>query len=158
NAAQAYYFETRIRLFDMLWHCLAKAMPETLPAGHFASIFGTVIAGKHPLTEQAYTLVEPQMGGWGATSTRDGLDAMYSASHGDTFNCPVEICEARYGIEVMYKQLNEHVDDASLYKGGRGLSTRYRMHGEGILSFGCSHYNTNVWSLEGGSEGTTNKL
>ena len=84
-----------------------RRLPERLPAGHFASICGTVIAGDHPDTGRRFTMVEPQMGGWGATATRDGLDAMYSTSHGDTFNCPVEICEARYGIDVGYKRLNE---------------------------------------------------
>lgn len=61
-------------------------------------------------------MVEPQMGGWGATSKRDGLDAMYAASHGDTFNCPIEICEARYGIDVVHKKMNENTDLMSKYK------------------------------------------
>ena len=43
-APQGYYFESRIRLFDMLWQCMARAIPGRLPAGSFSSIFGTVIA------------------------------------------------------------------------------------------------------------------
>lgn len=76
SAPHGYYFETRIRLYDMLWRCMAKALPERLPAGHFASICGTVIAGDHPDTGRRFTMVEPQMGDWGATSERNGLDAM----------------------------------------------------------------------------------
>jgi len=106
TAAHAYYFETRIRLIDMLWHCLSDAVPDRLPAGHFASIFGTVIAGVHPDTGRRYAMVEPQMGGWGATQTRAGQNAMFSTNHGDTFNCPVEIAEARYGFEVKEKSLS----------------------------------------------------
>jgi len=94
--AHAYYFETRMKLIDMLWHCLAQSLPDRLPAGHFASIFGTVISGKHPDSGRRYAMVEPQMGGWGATTTRPGQSAMFSTNHGDTFNCPVEIAEARY--------------------------------------------------------------
>ncbi|MEL7049947.1 MAG: hydantoinase B/oxoprolinase family protein, partial [Pseudomonadota bacterium] len=48
TAPQGYYFETRIRLLDMLWQCMAKACPGRLPAGSFSSIFGTVLAGLHP--------------------------------------------------------------------------------------------------------------
>ena len=129
NAPHGYYFETRIRLYDMLWRCMAQALPERLPAGHFASICGTVIAGDHPDTGRRFTMVEPQMGGWGATATRDGLDAMYSASHGETFNCPVEICEARYGIDVGYKRLNETAEGRGLHSGGKGLSVSYRPRG-----------------------------
>tara|TARA_R110000751_G_scaffold259709_5_gene359058 strand:- start:9587 stop:11218 length:1632 start_codon:yes stop_codon:yes gene_type:complete len=156
NAPHGYYFETRIRLYDMLWQCLARSMPDILPAGHFASICGTVLAGDHPDTGRRFTMVEPQMGGWGATSTRDGLDAMYSCSHGDTYNCPVEIAEARYGLEVDYKALNDRDEGRGQFSGGRGLSLRYRMRGRTMLSAGFSRNRIPVWGLKGGEEGGTN--
>ena len=147
NAPHGYYFETRIRLYDMLWQCMARVLPERLPAGHFASICGTVIAGDHPDTGRRFTMVEPQMGGWGATMARDGLDAMYSASHGDTFNCPVEICEARYGIDVGYKRLNETAEGDGRHAGGKGLSLSYRPRGRAVLSAGYSRNRRPVWGL-----------
>ncbi len=158
TAPHGYYFETRIRLYDMLWQCMARALPEHLPAGHFASICGTVIAGEHPDTGRRYTMVEPQMGGWGATKNRDGLDAMYSTSHGETFNCPVEICEARYGIDVGYKRLNESGEGAGLHRGGKGLQTSYRPRGQAILSAGYSRNKQPVWGSNGGSRGGTNGI
>lgn len=158
TAPHGYYFETRIRLYDMLWRCLACALPDRLPAGHFASICGTVLAGDHPDTGRRYTMVEPQMGGWGGTATRDGLDAMYSASHGETFNCPVEICEARYGIDVGWKRLNETTEGDGHHRGGRGLSTSYRPRGQAILSAGYSRNRQPVWGLGGGEDGGTNGL
>ncbi len=158
TAPHGYYFETRIRLYDMLWRCMAEAMPERLPAGHFASICGTVIAGAHPDNGRRYTMVEPQMGGWGASATADGLDAMYSASHGETFNCPVEICEARYGIDVGWKQLSEADDGNGLHHGGKGLSVRYRPRGRAILSAGYSRNKQPAWGLNGGHAGGTNGI
>lgn len=158
NAPHGYYFETRIRLYDMLWQCLARAMPDRLPAGNFASICGTVIAGTHPDTGRRFTMVEPQMGGWGASSERDGLDAMYSACHGETFNCPVEICESRYGIDVAYKRLNETDEGRGRHSGGKGLSLVYRPRGKAVLSAGFSRNRQPVWSLQGGSLGGTNGL
>ncbi len=158
NAPHGYYFETRIRLYDMLWQCMARALPERLPAGHFASVCGTVIAGDHPDTGRRYTMVEPQMGGWGATAKRNGLDAMYSTSHGETFNCPVEICEARYGIDVGYKRLNETHEGAGLHTGGRGLQTSYRPRGRAILSAGYSRNKHPVWGSNGGETGGTNGI
>jgi len=157
-APHGYYFETRIRLYDMLWQCMARAMPERLPAGHFASVCGTVIAGEHPDTGRRYTMVEPQMGGWGATADRDGLDAMYSASHGETFNCPVEICESRYGIDVGYRRLNETHEGAGLHAGGRGLQTSYRPRGRAALSAGYSRNRHPVWGANGGEPGGTNGI
>lgn len=158
NAPHGYYFETRIRLYDMLWHCLAKAMPDRLPAGHFASICGTVIAGNHPDTGRRFTMVEPQMGGWGATATRDGLDAMYSGSHGETYNAPVEISEARYGLEVSYKRLSDSEAGRGRHKGGRGMETSYRMRGDAVLSAGYSRNRQPVWGSNGGEAGGTNGL
>ncbi|QKV18255.1 hydantoinase B/oxoprolinase family protein [Oricola thermophila] len=158
TAPHGYYFETRIRLFDMLWRCMAQVVPERLPAGHFASICGTVIAGEHPDTGRRFTMVEPQMGGWGATATRDGLDAMYSASHGETFNCPVEICEARYGIDVGYKRLNATGEGCGLHKGGRGVQVNYRPRGRVLLSAGYSRNRVPAWGLADGEAGGRNVL
>ncbi|MEX3010139.1 hydantoinase B/oxoprolinase family protein [Hoeflea sp. TYP-13] len=156
TAPHGYYFETRIRLYDMLWQCLACAMPDRLPAGSFASICGTVLAGTHPDTGRRYTMVEPQMGGWGATAERDGLDAMYSCSHGETYNCPVEIAEARYGLEVGFKTLRESDEGQGRFSGGKGLSVCYQMRGDALLSAGYSRNRIPVWGLEGGENGGTN--
>lgn len=158
TAPHGFYFETRIRLYDMLWRCMAEAIPDKLPSGHFASICGTVIAGDHPDTGRRYTMVEPQMGGWGATSQRDGLDAMYSASHGETFNCPVEICEARYGIDVGWKRLNEGSEGSGLHSGGKGISLSYRPRSPAVLSAGYSRNRIPVWGSNGGGAGGTNGL
>ncbi|MCY4542678.1 MAG: hydantoinase B/oxoprolinase family protein [Rhodobacteraceae bacterium] len=158
NAPHGYYFETRIRLVDMLWKCLAEIIPERLPAGHFASICGTVIAGRHPDTERNFTMVEPQMGGWGATSARNGLDCMFSSSHGDTYNCPAEICEARYGIEVGWKRLNLADKGQGRHSGGAGLSTCYRPRSRVVVAAGYSHSRKRVWGSNGGGPGGTNSL
>ena len=135
-APQGYYFESRIRLFDMLWQCMARAIPGRLPSGSFSSIFGTVIAGEHPDTGRKYTMVEPQMGGWGATSDRDGLSAMFSPNHANTFNCPVEICEARYGLNVVQKGLAERPSNAFGYTGGLGVNVIYEARAPVSLSVG----------------------
>ncbi|WP_257805248.1 hydantoinase B/oxoprolinase family protein [Mesorhizobium sp. J428] len=158
TAPHGYYFETRMRLYDMLCRRMAELQPDKLPAGHFASICGTVLAGLHPDTGRRYTMVEPQMGGWGATATRDGLDAMYSTGHGDTFNCPVEICEARYGIDVGYRRLNEITDETSLHKGGRGLSASLQPRAPAVLSAGYSRHRIPVWGSAGGADGDTNGI
>lgn len=158
QAPHAYYFETRIKLVDMLWHCLAKAMPGMLPAGHFGSIFGTAIAGQHADTGRRYTMVEPQMGGWGATPDQPGQHAMFSTSHGDTFNCPTEIAEARYGFEVVEKRLLFAPPSHGQSLGGAGVQTRYKMRKESTLSVGYSHGVTPVWALNDAQEGGTNSM
>ncbi|HLW91294.1 MAG TPA: hydantoinase B/oxoprolinase family protein [Roseiarcus sp.] len=158
-APQGYYFEVRARLTDMLWHGLAKAAPDRFPAGHFGSICGTVIAGRHPNTGRRFTMVEPQMGGWGATATRDGVNAQFSSGHGETFNCPVEIAEARYGLNYRQLSLNDEPGGEGRHRGGRGLVKEFAIGGpETELSIGYSRHRQRVWGLAGGAPGTTNRV
>jgi N-methylhydantoinase B len=158
-APHGYYSEIRIRLADMLWHRLAQAAPEQFPAGHFASICGTVIAGNHPHTGRRYTMVEPQMGGWGATATRDGNSAMYSTNHGETFNCPVEIAEARYGFTFRTYALNDEPGGGGLHHGGPGMKIEYAVGGtDTTLSAGYTRNKEPVWGSAGGEAGTTNRI
>jgi N-methylhydantoinase B len=158
-APHGYYSEIRIRLADMLWRALAEAWPERFPAGHFASICGTVIAGRHPHTGRRFTMVEPQMGGWGATATRDGNSAMYSSSHGETFNCPVEIAEARYGFMFRRYELNDEQGGEGLHRGGPGLISEYAIGGpDTVLAAGYTRHKERVWGLAGGAPGTTNRV
>src|SRR5690606_4040987 len=39
--ALGFYFETEVRVYDLMWRCLAPHVPDRLPAGHFSSICGT---------------------------------------------------------------------------------------------------------------------
>jgi N-methylhydantoinase B len=158
-APQGYYFEVRARLSDMLWHGLAKAAPDHFPAGHFASICSTVVAGRHPVTGRRFTMVEPQMGGWGATATRDGVNAQFSSSHGETFNCPIEIAEARYGFDCRKLALNDEPGGEGRFRGGKGLIKEFAIRGpETEMSIGYSRHKQQVWGLAGGGAGTTNRV
>lgn len=158
-APHSYYSEIRIRLADLLWRRLAEAAPERFPAGGFASVCGTVIAGRHPDHGRRYTMVEPQMGGWGATSTRDGNSAMYSSNHGDTFNTPVEIAEARYGFLFSRYSLNHEAGGEGLHAGGPGLLKEFAIRGnDTVLAAGYTRHKHPVWGLAGGNPGTTNRI
>src|SRR5262249_60311485 len=47
-AAFATYYEVEIRLYDLIWRCLAPHLGNRLPAGSFGSICGTFIARGRP--------------------------------------------------------------------------------------------------------------
>ena len=105
-AAIGFYYEIELRFYDILWRCLAPHMPDKLAAGHFGSICGTFVGGIHPDTGRQYTIIEPQLGGWGASHNADGNSAMFCGFHGETYNCPAEINEARNGLLVDRMELN----------------------------------------------------
>jgi N-methylhydantoinase B len=156
-AAFAIYAENMIRVYDLIWRCLAPHVGNRLPAGNFASICGTFIGGPHPDTGRHFTVVEPQVGGWGATSSGDGNPAMFSGIHGDTFNCPVEVAEARYGLYVDQLALSEDPGGEGQFRGGRGIVLDYRVRNDGIF-FTCAYtrYVNKPWALAGGHEGSRN--
>jgi N-methylhydantoinase B len=157
HAAFATYYEVEIRLYDLIWRCLAPHMEGRLPAGSFASICGTFIGGPHPDTGRHFTIVEPQVGGWGASELRDGNPAMFSGFHGDTFNCPAEVAEARYGLYVDRLSLNDAPGGEGTHRGGRGIVVEYRVRSNGCF-FTCAYtrYVHKPWGQEGGLEGSPN--
>lgn len=155
--ALGYYSEVEIRLFDLTLRALAHHFPGVVPSGNFASICGTVMGGKHPDTGRHYTIVEPQIGGWGAWQGHDGPSGQFSGFHGETFNCPAEIAEARYGMFVDQVALNPEPGGEGRWRGGKGIEVHYRVRGDGnFLSLGYTRSRMPPWGQGGGRDGSLN--
>ena len=156
-AAIGFYFETEVRVYDLIWRCMAPHVPERLPAGHFSSICGTFVGGIHPDTGRQYTIIEPQLGGWGAWEGRDGNSCIFSGFHGETYNTPAEISESRNGLFVDRMELNTEPGGDGEFTGGRGLRLEYRIRtNNGFLTAGYTRSRIKPWALEGGAEGSGN--
>ena len=155
--ALGYYSEVEIRLFDLLLRALAHHFPDVVPAGNFASICGTVVGGPHPETGRHYTIVEPQVGGWGAWRGHDGPSGQFSGFHGETFNCPAEVAEARYGLAVDQLALNSEPGGEGQWRGGKGIDVHYRVRADdNFLSLGYTRSRIPPWGVNGGLDGSTN--
>ncbi|MDX2008129.1 MAG: hydantoinase B/oxoprolinase family protein [Meiothermus sp.] len=156
-AAFAVYYEVEVRLYDLIWRCLAPHLGGLLPAGNFSSILGTFIGGPHPDTGRFFTIVEPQIGGWGAHAGGDGNSAIFSGFHGETYNCPVEVAETRYGLYVDQLRLNDAPGGEGEFRGGKGIILDYRVRSDGCF-FTCAYTRNKhkPWSLRGGREGSAN--
>jgi N-methylhydantoinase B len=152
-----FYYEIELRVYDIMWRCLAPHMPERLASGHFASVCGTFIGGIHPDTGRQYTIIEPQLGGWGASHGRDGNSAIFCGFHGETYNCPAEINEARNGLYVDRMELNTAPGGEGQFAGGRGIVMDYRVRADnGFLTAGYTRSKFPPWALDGGREGSPN--
>jgi N-methylhydantoinase B len=156
-AAFATYYEVEVRIYDTMWRCLAPHFGERLPGGSFASVCGTFIGGPHPDTGRHFTIVEPQVGGWGGSASSDGNSAIFSGFHGDTFNCPAEVAEARYGLFVEQLRLNDAPGGEGEHRGGKGIVLDYRVRSNGCF-YTCAYTRNKQlpWALEGGREGSPN--
>jgi len=157
TAPMGFYAETIVRLHDLVLQAVARQVPERICAGTFSSICTTFMGGHHPDTKRPFYMAEPELGGWGATFQRDGNHAIYSAIHGDTFSCPVEVAETRFGLQVERRCLNPVFSGAGQFNGGRGVVLEYRMRADGG-SLTCSYSRSKVapWGLSGGHDGSVN--
>ena len=156
-APLGFYYELELRVYDIMWRCLAPHVPEKLAAGHFASVCGTFIGGIHPDTGRQYTIIEPQLGGWGGIRSGDGNTAMFCGFHGETFNCPAEINEARNGLYVDRFELNLEPGGEGKFTGGRGIVMDYRVRAEdGFLTVGYTRSRYPAWGMDGGRDGSPN--
>ena len=158
-APLGFYYEIELRAYDLMWRCLARHMPERLAAGHFASVCGTFIGGIHPDTGRQYTVIEPQLGGWGASRGGDGNTAMFCGFHGETYNCPAEINEARNGLIVDRMALNTEPGGEGKHSGGRGVVLDYRVRADdGFLTAGYTRSKFPPWGVDGGRDGSPNYI
>ncbi len=156
-APLGFYYEIELRVYDLMWRCLAKHMPEKLAAGHFGSVCGTFIGGIHPDTGRQYTVIEPQLGGWGASLSGDGNSGMFCGFHGETYNCPAEINEARNGLIVDQMALNVSTGGEGKHMGGRGIVLDYRVRAnDGFLTAGYTRSKFPAWGMDGGRDGSPN--
>ncbi len=158
-AAMGIYYELTIRLQDLIWRCLAEKMPDRWPAGSFSSVCGTLFGGIHPDTGRAYAVIEPELGGWGGSPRADGNSGQFCALHGETYNCPAEVAEARYGVTVDYLSFHDEDGGAGLYRGGKGVRIDYRMKSDNAwLTVAYTRDRIPPWPLEGGCPGSPNHV
>jgi N-methylhydantoinase B len=151
------YWETMLYASDLIWKAMAPVLPDRLPAGHFLSVCGTVVAGLHPDSGELFLLVEPQAGGWGAGVDKDGENGLVCLGDGETYIIPVEVCETRYGVLV--DQFGFDISDggAGQFRGGRGLVRDYRITADEAWftgTFGRHKYLP--WGMAGGEDGSKN--
>jgi N-methylhydantoinase B len=156
-AAVGVYWETMMFAADLVWKALAPHLPHKLTAGHLGSVCSVIVSGTHPDTNEFFLLVEPLLGGWGAGCDKDGESGQFCIADGETFNIPIEVAEARYGVLV--EQYAFHTDDggAGEHRGGKGVVLDYRVlcdDAKMTASFGRHKFKP--WGLNGGQSGSAN--
>ncbi|MBI0579497.1 hydantoinase B/oxoprolinase family protein [Neobacillus cucumis] len=150
-------WEARLGGADLIWRALAPVLPDRLTAGHLLSVCSVVVTGNHPDFNEPFLVVEPSVGGWGAGRGIDGQRGQFCIGDGETYNVPVEVAEARYGVLV--EEYSLHCDGAGAgeYIGGSGVIRSYRALSDNQkLSVIFGKHQFAPWGLNGGEEGSKN--
>ena len=150
---------TSTRANDLIWKALAPHLPDRLPAGHLLSTCGTIIAETKPSTGELAILVEPLVGGWGATHVRDGQNGQFCAGDGETFNVPIEVTEGTYGLWVERCEFHNEDGGSGKFRGGKGVTLDYRVLADEVF-LTAAYGRHKFWpgSVANGKEGSRNYI
>jgi N-methylhydantoinase B len=150
------YWEAGAAAVDLLWRALYPIARDRLTAGHFLSICGTSLSGRDERGD-LFVLVEPQAGGWGAGTHRDGESGLVAQGNGETYNIPVEVCETRYPVLVEQYAFHIVPAGAGRFRGGRGLVRDYRiLCDRASLTTTFGRHRFPPWGADGGADGSPN--
>lgn len=151
------YWETMLYAEDLIWKALAELVPDRLTAGHVLSVCAIIIAGDHADTGEPTILVCPLVGGWGAMRDRDGLNGQFSVADGETYNIPVEITEARYGVHVEEYAFHNEPGGEGQFRGGKGVVLAYRIRSnEAYFTGSFGRFRFPPWGVAGARDGSRN--
>lgn len=151
------YWETMLYAQDLIWKALAGHLPERLTAGHVLSVCAIIFAGPHPKSGAPTILVGPLVGGWGAMHDRDGQNGQFSVADGETYNFPVEITEAKYGMKVRRYAFHNDDGGAGEHRGGKGVALEYEIPNDGWVFTGSfGRFKFPPWGAAGGKPGSPN--
>lgn len=152
------YWESMSYAGDVVWHILAKLLPNKLSAGHFLTVGATIIGGVNDETGNPFALVEPQPGGWGASVDSDGESVLVCSGDGETYMSSAEVLERTLPLIVERIAINTSDGVArGKYRGGFGVIKDYRITSSAAsfsASFGRSKFP--AWGMEDGGLGTPN--
>ena len=150
------YWEAGAAAVDLLWQALYPIASDKLTVGHFLSICGTNISGTDD-SGNLFVLTEPQAGGWGAASFKDGENGLVAQGNGETYNIPAEVCESRYPLLVDQYTFNITPFGAGRYRGGRGMRRDYRILAEKAhVTTTYGRHRFPPWGANGGQQGSPN--
>ncbi|MBU1048735.1 hydantoinase B/oxoprolinase family protein [Candidatus Bipolaricaulota bacterium] len=112
--------ETSQRIVDVVLGALGKLAPERSIAACQGSMNNLAIGGVDPRTGKPFTIYETMAGGFGARSSKDGIDGIHSHMT-NTLNTPIEALETSYPLRVERYELRPGTGGQGQYRGGLGL-------------------------------------
>jgi N-methylhydantoinase B len=112
--------ETSQRIVDVLYKCLARAIPDRIPAASQGTMNNLTFGAVDPRTNQAVAYYETVSGGMGARPTMDGLSGVHTHMT-NSMNTPVEALEHAYPVRLLRYSLRRQSGGAGKWRGGDGV-------------------------------------
>lgn len=143
--------ETSQRIVDVLFGCLAQAIPETIPAASCGSMNNISIGWQNENgLEQTY--YETIAGGMGARPDKAGLSGIQTHMT-NTLNTPVEALEYEYPLAIEAYGLRRGSGGNGAHRGGDGVIRTYRFLQRATVALLTDRRVGRPYGLQGGKPG-----
>ena len=145
--------ETSQRIVDVLYRCLAEAMPDRIPAASQGTMNNFTFGGIDPRTNQPVAYYETVSGGMGARPTMDGLSGVHTHMT-NSLNTPVEALEHAYPIQVMRYAIRRGSGGRGKWRGGDGVIREFKFLTRAQLTLLSDRRKFPPYGLHGGEAGS----
>ncbi|MDH3444874.1 MAG: hydantoinase B/oxoprolinase family protein [Deltaproteobacteria bacterium] len=144
-------------VLDTIFHALAPALPDRVPAAHKGDMGGYAIFGANAKTGRRYVCQNIIGGGWGGRPFEDGVSAAVSICQGDVRNTPIELQELYYPLLYQCHRFRVDSGGPGRYRGGVGVEVKVAPLHELLVSRNTDRLRCAPWGLHGGGDGVTNQ-
>lgn len=144
--------ETSQRIVDVLYRCLATALPDRIPAASQGTMNNLTFGGIDPRTGNPFAYYETVCGGMGARPGMDGISGVHTHMT-NSMNTPIEAFEHDYPARVVRYSLRKNSGGAGRQRGGDGVVRDIQFLGRAQVTVLSDRRKISPYGLHGGEPG-----
>ncbi len=144
--------ETSQRIVDVLYRCLAPAMPERVPAASQGTMNNVTFGGTDPRNGKPFAYYETIAGGMGARPRMDGISGVHTHMT-NSMNTPIEAMEVAYPVRIERYGLRSGSGGEGRHRGGEGIHREIRFLTPVEVTLLSDRRTTAPYGLRGGRSG-----
>lgn len=150
--------EVSQRIAEAIFAALVPALPDKVPAAPAGTSGNFALGGTDPERGSSYVMYQLSGGGYGGTSSTDGLTNGCSTI-GISKTPPIEVMEQYFPVLYLEYALREGSGGAGKHRGGFGVQYTLELRrGEASASFVMDHGRVGPQGVMGGSDGMPNSV
>ncbi len=143
---------TGYRVFDAMLGCLARIVPDRIPAAGEGGNTVVCLSGRRG-DGSPFIIVDMICGAWGGRPDADGIEAVTNASQ-NLSNTPVETLESQHPVRVEAYEFVPDSCGAGKWRGGLALRRSYRvLADEAFMQLRADRMKFAPYGLAGGAPG-----
>jgi N-methylhydantoinase B len=144
--------ETSQRIVDVLYKCLAKALPDRIPSASQGTMNNVTFGGTDPRTREPFAYYETVCGGMGARPGMNGISGVHTHMT-NSMNTPVEAFEHDFPARVVRYGLRRGSGGSGRRFGGDGVIREIQFLSRAQVTVLSDRRKIAPYGLQGGHPG-----